>query len=128
MRLPSSSNRGFTLIEAMIALVILSAVLLTLAAATTRYLSIIAKNRIRIQSGAVADARIAAVRISPNYQTLVAQFDGTLAGVPFPEYSRVTRVVRTGEGTAADRTGVVVTVTGPHLPTPVIRYATIAAP
>jgi prepilin-type N-terminal cleavage/methylation domain-containing protein len=128
MRIAPSSRHGFTLIEVMIALVILSGVLLTLAASTTRYLSIITKNRIRIQSGAVADAQISAVRVAPNYQTLGTQFDGTLANVPLPGYSRETRLVRTGAGTTADRTGVVVRVTGPHLATPVIRYATIAAP
>ncbi len=128
MRVAASSRHGFSLIEVMIALVILSGVLLTLAASTSRYLSIITKNRIRIQSGAVADAQISAVRVAPNYLTLISQFDGTLANVPFPGYSRVTRVVRTGAGTTADRTSVVVTVTGPQLPTPVIRYATIAAP
>jgi prepilin-type N-terminal cleavage/methylation domain-containing protein len=128
MRIAASARHGFTLIEVMISLVILSGVLLSLAAATTRYLSIITKNRIRIQSGAVADAQISAVRVAPNYVTLVNQFDGTVADVPFPGYSRETRVVRTGAGTTADRTSVVVQVTGPQLPTPVMRYATIAAP
>jgi prepilin-type N-terminal cleavage/methylation domain-containing protein len=125
---PHARAGGFTLIEVMIALVILSAVLLTLAAATSRYLSIIAKNRIRIQAGAVADARIATIRVAPNYATLVAQFDGTLANVPFQGYTRQTRVIRVGEGTTADRTGVVVTIVGPQLPTPVTRYTTVAAP
>lgn len=125
---PPTRSEGFTLIEVMIALVILSAVLLTLAASTTRYLSIITKNRIRIQAGADADARIAVIRVAPNYATLVAQFDGTLANVPFQGYTRQTRVVRVGEGTTADRTGVVVTVMGPQLPTPVTRYTTVAAP
>ena len=128
MRAISPSRQGFTLIEVMIALVILSGVLLTLAATTTRYLSIIAKNRIRIQSGAVADAQIAAVRVAPNYATLVNQFNGTLGNMPLPGYSRQTQVIRTGEGTTADRTGVVVRVTGPQLTTPVTRYTTIAAP
>jgi prepilin-type N-terminal cleavage/methylation domain-containing protein len=124
----SAQREGFTLIEVMIALVILSGVLLTMAASTTRYLSIITKNRIRIQAGAVADARIAAIRVAPNYATLVAEFNGTLPNVPFQGYSRQTRVVRVGEGTTADRTGVVVTVVGPQLPTPVTRYTTVAAP
>ena len=128
MRRLSCSRQGFTLIEVMIALVILSGVLLTLAASTTRYLSIIARNRIRIQSGAVADAQIAAVRVAPNYATLVTQFNGTLSNVPLTGYSRQTQVVRTGQGTTADRTGVIVTITGPNLPIPVIRYTTVAAP
>lgn len=127
MRRPSST-RGFTLIEVMIALVILSGVILSMGAGTSRYLSIITRSRIRIQAAAVADAQIAAVRVAPDYATLTATFNGTLADVPFPSYSRVTQVVRTGAGTTADRTRVMVTVTGPHLATPVVRYTTLAVP
>lgn len=125
---PPSSTRGFTLIEVMIALVILSGIVLSMGHGTAKYLSIITRNRIRIQAASVADAQIASMRVAPDYATLTATFNGTLAGVPFPSYSRVTQVVRTGAGTNADRTRVIVTVTGPHLATPVVRYTTIAAP
>lgn len=127
MRRPLSTS-GFTLIEVMVALVMLSFVLLTIGVGTTRYLSILTRNRIRLQAAAVADAQIAAIRVSPAYDSLTIRFDSTRSGVPFSGYSRVTRVVRTGAGTAADRTAVRVTVTGPQLPVPVIRYTTIAAP
>lgn len=127
MRRPSST-RGFTLIEVMIALVILSGVVLSIGAGTGRYLSSITRSRIRIQAASVADAQIATMRVHPDYTTLTATFNGTVAGVPFPTYSRVTLVVRTGAGTNADRTRVKVSVTGAHLATPVVRYTTIAAP
>jgi Tfp pilus assembly protein PilV len=116
------------LIEVLIALVMLSVVLLAAGVSTTRYLSLITRNRIRIQAAAVADAQIATIRVSPVYDSLTARFDSTRAGIPFAGYSRVTQVVRTGAGTTADQTRVTVTVTGPHLGAPVIRYATIAAP
>lgn len=127
MRRPSST-RGFTLIEVMIALVILSGVVLSIGHGTARYLSSITRSRIRIQAAAVADAHIATMRVHPDYTTLTATFNATVAGLPFPTYSRVTLVVRTGAGTNADRTRIRVTVTGPHLATPVVRYTTIAAP
>jgi prepilin-type N-terminal cleavage/methylation domain-containing protein len=123
-----SSSRGFTLVEVLIALVMLSVVLLASAGSTTRYLSLITKSRIKIQAAAVADAQIANVRVSPAYDSLTVRFDSTRGGIPFPGYSRVTRVVRSGSGTTGDQTKVTVTVTGPQLSTPVIRYATIAAP
>lgn len=127
MRLPSST-RGFTLIEVMIALVILTGVVLSMGHGTVKFLSTITRNRIRIQAAAVADAQIASMRVAPDYATLTATFAGTLNGVPFVNYSRVTQAVRTGAGTTADRTRVKVTITGPQLATPVIRYTTIAAP
>ena len=127
MRRPSST-RGFTLIEVMIALVILTGIVLSIGQGTARYLSTITRSRIRIQAATVADAQIAAMRVAPDYATLTATFGGTLNGVPFVNYSRVTVAVRTGAGTTADRTRVIVTVTGPQLATPVVRYTTIAAP
>jgi prepilin-type N-terminal cleavage/methylation domain-containing protein len=125
MRRPSST-RGFTLIEVMIALVILTGVVLSIGQGSARYLSTITRSRIRIQASAVADAQIATIRVAPDYATLIATFNGTVAGVPYAGYNRVTQVVRTGAGTAADRTRVIVTVTGPQLATPVVRYTTIA--
>jgi prepilin-type N-terminal cleavage/methylation domain-containing protein len=123
-----SSQAGFTLVEVILALTMLSAVVLSMASGTTRYLSTMTRNRIRLQAGAVAEAQIASVRVSPAYDSLTVRFDSTRAGIPFPGYIRTTRVVRTGAGTTADRTAVLVTVTGPDLATPVSRYATIAAP
>jgi type II secretion system protein I len=127
MRRPAFTA-GFTLVEVLIALAMLSVVLLAAAASTTKYLGVITRNRIRIQAAAMADAQIAKVRVSPAYDSLTVRFDSTRTGIPFPGYTRSTRVVRAGTGTTTDLTKVRVTISGPELSMPVIRYATIAAP
>jgi type II secretion system protein I len=127
MKKPSSTG-GFTLVEVLIALAMLSVVLLAAAASTTKYLGVITRNRIRIQAAALADAQIAQVRVSPAYDSLTVRFDSTRSGVPFPGYTRSTRVLRSGAGTTNDLTKIRVTVSGPELSTPIVRYATIAAP
>lgn len=122
------STAGFTLVEVLIALAMLSVVLLAAAASTTKYLGVITRNRIRIQAAAVADAQIAKVRVSPAYDSLTVRFDSSRTNIPFPGYTRSTRVVRTGAGTSTDVTKIRVTVSGPQLASPVVRYATLAAP
>jgi type II secretion system protein I len=124
----TDSAAGFTLVEVLIALAMLSVVLLAAAASTTKYLGVITRNRIRIQAAAVADAQIAKVRVSPAYDSLTVRFDSSRSNVPFPGYTRSTRVLRTGAGTSNDVTKIRVTVSGPQLSSPVVRYATMAAP
>ena len=128
MKTRARSSAGFTLVEMLIALAMLSVVLLAAAASTTKYLGVITRNRMRIQAAAVADAQIAKVRVSPAYDSLTVRFDSTRSGVPFPGYTRSTRVIRSGAGSTTDVTKIRVTVSGPELSSPVIRYATIAAP
>ena len=128
MKTRARSSAGFTLVEVLIALAMLSVVLLAAAASTTKYLGVITRNRMRIQAAAVADAQIAKVRVSPAYDSLTVRFDSTRSGVPFAGYTRSTRVIRTGAGSTTDVTKIRVTISGPELSSPVVRYATIAAP
>jgi len=128
MKMRARSSAGFTLVEVLIALAMLSVVLLAAAASTTKYLGVITRNRMRIQAAAVADAQIAKVRVSPAYDSLTVRFDSTRSGGPFPGYTRSTRVIRSGAGSTTDVTKIRVTVSGPELSSPVVRYATIAAP
>ncbi len=121
-------QEGFTLIEVLIALTILSAIVLMMAAPASKFLSVTAKSQRRVAVTSVADAQIALVRMYPNYDSLVIKYDSTKSNTPFPGYTRQTRVIRTGANTAGDVTRIVVTVTGPGLATPIKRYATIAAP
>jgi prepilin-type N-terminal cleavage/methylation domain-containing protein len=122
------SRGGFTLIEVLFAVTILSAITLMMAAPASKFLSTTAKSQRRIAASVVADAQIALVRMYPNYDSLRIKFDSTRNNIPFPNYTRVTQVVRTGAGTNGDITRVVVTVNGPGLATPIKRTATIAAP
>lgn len=119
---------GFTLIEIVMAVFILSGVILMMAAPSSRFLSVTAGSQRRIVASTAADAHIALVRMYPNYDSLRIKFDSTRANVPFPGYTRQTQVVRSGAGTTGDVTRVVVTITGPGLATPIRRTATVAAP
>jgi type II secretion system protein I len=128
MHTPLRRHDGFTLIEVLIALTILSAIILMMAAPASKFLSTTARSQRRIAASVVADAQIALVRMYPNYDSLRVKFDSTRSNIPYPGYTRQTQVVRTGAGTNADITRVVVTVNGPGLATPIKRNATIAAP
>jgi prepilin-type N-terminal cleavage/methylation domain-containing protein len=126
-RVPSGQD-GFTLVEVMISIFILGSIVLAMAASASKYLSVSTKNRMRVQANAAAEAQIALVRVSPNYDSLTIKFDSTKSNTPMTGYTRTTSVVRTGAGTTSDLTKVTVTVTGPLLATPVKRSITIAAP
>jgi len=128
MHTPAADRRGFTLIEVVIALVILASVTLVMASTATRYLSAAVRNREKMQASATAEAQMALVRSFPVYDSLRVKFDSTKTDTPFTGWTRTTRVVRTGTGTAADLTRVTVTVTGPGLTAPITRTLTIAAP
>jgi prepilin-type N-terminal cleavage/methylation domain-containing protein len=128
MRAHPRSDEGFTLIEVIMAVTILSSVTLMMAAPASKFLSTTAKSQRRIAASAAADAQIALVRMYPNYDSLVIKYDSTRSNIPFPGFTRQTRVIRTGAGTNGDVTRVVVTITGSGLATPIKRTATIAAP
>ena len=128
MRRAQPSRDGFTLVEVMIAIIILGTIVLTMATSASRYLSVATKQRQRVQASAAAEGQIALVRVSPTYDSLTVRFDSTKSNMPAPGYTRVTSVVRTGAGTTGDLTKVTVTITGPLLATPVKRSITVAAP
>ena len=128
MRNTQANSDGFTLVEVMIAIIILGSIVLTMAASASRYLSVATKQRQRVQASAAAEGQIALVRVSPTYDSLTVRFDSTKSNMPAPGYTRVTSVVRTGAGTTGDLTKVTVTITGPLLATPVKRSITVAAP
>jgi prepilin-type N-terminal cleavage/methylation domain-containing protein len=119
---------GFTLVEVLIAVTILSAVVLMMAAPASKFLSVTARSQRRVAASAAADAQIALIRMYPNYDSLRIKFDSTRTDLPFPGFTRRTEVVRTGINTTADITRIVVTITGPGLTVPIKRTATIAAP
>jgi prepilin-type N-terminal cleavage/methylation domain-containing protein len=128
MRAPVAAGRGFTLVEVLIALAILGGTVLLMAPGAAKFPSTIAASQRRIQAAAAADAEIALIRVYPLYDSLQARFDSTRSNTPFPGWTRATDVVRTGAGTTGDITRVTVTVTGPGLPVPIKRTATVAAP
>jgi prepilin-type N-terminal cleavage/methylation domain-containing protein len=128
MRANAGRRAGFTLIEVIMAVTILSSITLMMAAPASKFMSATAKSQRRISASTAADAQIALVRMYPNYDSLIVKYNGSQSNTPFPGYTRQTQVIRTGAGTPGDITRIVVTITGSGLATPIKRTATIAAP
>ena len=120
------STAGFTLLGVAIALAILGGVLLVLATTTARFIHTVTLDRVRTQANAVADAHVARIRLWPAYDSLSAEFAGTVNDFPFTGWSRQTTVDRINNS-QDDYTRVTVTVVAPALDSTVQRTITVAA-
>lgn len=122
------SERGFTLIEVMIAMVILTIAALSLMRMTAKMIRSVTDDRVRTLASASVDARIADVRSWPTYSTLDGKYAGTETNTPTAGLSRVTSIVRTGGlGQTNDYKRITVTVSGTGLSSSVTRTITMAA-
>ena len=120
---------GFTLVEVMIAVVILGIATVSLMSATSRMIRGVTDDRSITQAAASAEARVAMIRQWPTYATIESTFVATESNQPLPGWARATTVVRTGGPAASnDFKRITVVITGPSLRTPVSRTITIAAP
>jgi prepilin-type N-terminal cleavage/methylation domain-containing protein len=124
-----SRERGFTLIEVILALSILLVVMMMLASTTGRALHTAATTQSQQTAIQLVMDKIDQVRNDPNYDGLesaYAKTDTTFTGLP--GFRRVTSIVRTGgQGQPNDYKKITVVVTGPGI-TPVSRSVTVAAP
>ncbi|KPJ90517.1 MAG: hypothetical protein AMS18_10665 [Gemmatimonas sp. SG8_17] len=121
---------GFTLVEVLMALVIISTVLLALGGTTGSFLHIVAAGDRNASALQLADSRIDQIQMDPNYGGLDTTYAGTESGfASLPGFTRTTTIVRIGGlGQATDHKKITVTVQGPGLPHPVSRSITVAAP
>ncbi|MGH7674001.1 MAG: type IV pilus modification PilV family protein [Gemmatimonadales bacterium] len=119
---------GFTLIEVLVAMVLLAGVLLVFGSATSRSVTVVTTSTQQAGAIQLVEDRIDQVRMYPNYTLLDSLYAKTEASLPgWPGFQRVTTMVRTTSG-GNDYKMVTVTVTGPGLKAPVARTVTIAAP
>jgi len=131
-RLLSPDGReGFTLLEALIAMVILSiAMLSTHVALSDRLIRDVGQADNRTVALQLAADRIQMVQLEPNYSALESKFkveEKAIAG--FPGYTRNTNVVRSASTvTKMDLTTITVTVTHARLAPQVTRSIVVAAP
>lgn len=111
------NRRGFTLIEVMLAVVMLGIVLVSLARYTGQFLHTVSTSTVRTVAAEVARERISLVDQDPSYTTLAATWAGTQTGFPnYPRMQRVTTVSRiTGNAPPRDYTVVTVRVTEPTM-------------
>ena len=124
------SKRGFTLVEVMIALVILMVVVVGFMSTSSRLMHTVAVNDRQEAAIRLAYDRIEMVRLDPRYTKLESLFVATETSFPtLPGFTRVTAMSLVGgPGQPTDYKKVTVTVTGPGLLAPVKRTTTVAAP
>jgi general secretion pathway protein I len=128
MKRSRGSEQGFTLIEVLIAMVILTIAALSLMRMSGKMIRSVTDDRVRTLASASVDARIAEIRSWPTYSTLDTKYAGTEANTPLAGLSRVTTVVRTGgTGQVNDYRRITVTVSGTGLSSAVTRTITMAA-
>ena len=125
------NRKGFTLIEILIAMVILTIVSVGLGKFVATFLHTVGTSTAKTVATAVAQERLELIRADPNYAGLVATYNAQTT-VGFPNYgsmTRTTRVVRTtGVAPRRDYTKVTITVTEPTMGTPVNVTIVVAAP
>lgn len=123
-------RRGFTLLEVLMALVILGFVILGAQATLTgRMVSDVGVQEVRSRATQLAMDRLHLIQADPAYGTLATRYSGTetdLAGAP--GFTRTTRFSVTPLAGGQEYRTVTVTVTAPRLARPVARTVVIASP
>jgi prepilin-type N-terminal cleavage/methylation domain-containing protein len=128
------NRRGFSLIEVMVALVILTVVALSLGRFVGNFSHAVATSTVRTSAVAVAQERIDSIRAAASpavYPNLVPLFnDNVVTGFPgYPNMTRRTQVVRrTSTTPKRDYTIITVKVTEPTLGQTVNLTNVVAAP
>jgi type II secretion system protein I len=130
---PTARHDGFTLVEVVVALVILSTAVLGLAATSSRLATTANNAELRALALEAVEDRVAEARLEPRYGALDSLFSGTegdILGSAHPGYDRVTKVTRVTATSPVplDYTEILVAVTGPLLNEPVQRQIVVAAP
>ncbi len=124
------AKNGFTLVEVMIALVILMVVVVGFMSTSGRLMHTVTVNDRQEAAIRLAYDRIEMVRLEPRYTKLESLFVATETSFPtLPGYTRVTTIQLVGgPSLPTDHKKVTVTVNGPGLIAPIKRTTTVAAP
>lgn len=131
----TTTRRGFTLIEVLLAVVILVLIATGTARFASEFTRTMTTSSIRIVAASAAADRLELIRADPRYPRLAALYGAGVGadttGFPgFPQMRRVTRVVRDTSGSSPrrDRTTITVRVFAPGLRDTVAVTAAIASP
>lgn len=122
---------GFTIVEVIVALVILSTAVLGLAASASRLAVSAASAELRALAVEGVEDRVARVRLDPRYgglDTLYSGVDVDLFGVAGMTRTTTVQHIVQGAPNFVDHKRITVTVTGPMLTPPVSRRIVVAAP
>lgn len=123
-------RRGFTLVEIMMALVVMMVVVVGMATTTGNFLRVVGQADRKAAAIELADDRMTLILMDPNYDDLEANYVTTEGNFPtLQDYTRQTRIVQVGgAGQGVDFKRITVIVDGPGLREPVKRSASVSAP
>ncbi len=122
---------GFTLVEVVVALVLLSTAILGLGASASRLTTSAASAEVRALALESVEDQIARIRLDPRYAALDSLYVGTDSDVlGLDGYTRTTTLthVQVGTPVTLDYKRISVKVEGPMLSPPISRQIIIAAP
>jgi prepilin-type N-terminal cleavage/methylation domain-containing protein len=124
-------QRGFSLIEVVVAMLILTTAILGSQAVSAKMLRLLGTSTVKSGAIQLAEDRIGMIRLDPRYTTLntYAATESSLTG--WPGFTRITTVKAVRDSIAAgvtDYKQISVKVTAPGIPAGVVRSITIGAP
>lgn len=124
----TGARGGFTLVEVLVALVILGFVILSAQASVTALMvRDVGWQEQRARATQVAMDRVHVIQSDPVYTRLATTYTETNTAVP-GGFTRSTRFAATRFNDGSEYQTVTVTVAGPRLPRPVTRTTVIASP
>lgn len=128
----ASTPRGFTLVEVLLALVLLSFMVMGFQAATGEIINYAAQSDRQAVALQMVEDRLSLIRLDPDYEDLVDRYEVEEEALPgYPALNRRTDMVRIQREESRgilDFTTITVTVAGRSLRDPVSRTIVIAAP
>jgi prepilin-type N-terminal cleavage/methylation domain-containing protein len=129
-RRPADGQAGFTLLEVLVALVILGFVIMgAQAALTATMVRDVGWQEVRGRATQLAMDRLHAIQSDPVYATLATRYEATETALPgAPGFRRQTRFRATRFADGNEYLLVTVTVTAPRMPRAVSRTTAIASP
>ena len=124
------TEKGFTLIEVVMAMAIMSTVMLGMASMTASLLHVVSVGDRKASALQLIDSRIDEIQMDPNYAGLDTTYVGTESNfAELPGVTRATVIVHVGGGSSpVDHKKITVTVQGTGLPQPLSRTVTVGAP
>ncbi len=126
------NRRGFTVIEMVVAIIVLSAGILGLAASTSYIVRATATASLRAESFQAVEGRLSHIVMDPRYHHLESIYVGEETSIPgLDGMTLITEIVHTktlNEGRYTDYKAVTVTLVGPGLAQPVSRTIIVGAP
>lgn len=125
------ARAGFTIVELLVALVILAVGVVGLQMATGRMLRAVSTMDRRAVAAQIAEDRIEEVRADPDYGALATYEEPTTPLADYPGLTRETIVLRVRDSTSTgvtDFTRITVVVDGTGLSRPVTRTVSVGRP